>query len=107
MTIKEFMIALKELSEKNERKFQFVLGEYMRVSSGDSKKTYCPITFVCHEVTGEFISTCEWYKAAQLIHLSKKTAEKIAAAADRSPNSKKATRKSLLMALGLKEMGKK
>ena len=106
MTIKEFMVTLKELNGKNGEKFQFVLGRYMRVSSGDSK-THCPITFVCHKVTGKFFLSYEWDIAAKLIHLSRITAEKIAAAADGTLNSKKAIRESLLMALNLKEMEEK
>ena len=106
MNIKEFMIILGELNKKNKEKFQLWLGPYVRVSE-DIEKTYCPLTFVCYKTTGKYFRPYRWDEAAKLIHLSKKTAEKILDAADGTLGGKKTIRKSLLMALNLKEMGEK
>ena len=107
MTIREFMIVLGELNKKNREKFQFFLGLYVRISPEDMEKISCPLTFVCYKMTGKFFPPFEWNKAAKLICLSEKAAEKIANAADGPSRGKKTTRKALLMALNLKEMGEK
>ena len=107
MTIKEFMITLGELNKKNKEKFQLWLGPHMRIVPIDIMAVYCPLTFVCYKRTGEFFPPCDWNKAAKLIYLSEKTAEKIAKAADGALDSKKAIRKALLKTLNLKEPGEK
>lgn len=62
---------------------------------------YCPITFVCQAVTGEYFPVRDFTKAARAIDITPEFTNGIVDAADNALNASRSFRHDMLTVLGL------
>lgn len=82
MTQKEFFRVLKEGMKPTAAvvfKIRYIAG---RLRIQHEEEWYCPLTFVCKQVTGVHYFTGEWDTAAAELHMSVNVARRIVNAAD-------------------------
>jgi hypothetical protein len=85
----------KKLVEKPMRVKFFLDNGQIRARLKKSPRTFCPVTLVAYNVTGEYFDEASYQEAAQAIKLRQREAKKIAEVSDCSPDYPKVREKLL------------